>query len=165
MRAANGTSITVRITNECPGACVPGQIDLSAQAFAELADLTRGQIPITWKLLSPSAADTLSIRYKTGSTQYWCGVQVIGHRNPVARLEVRTSSGWTRLPRTEFNYFISDNGTGCGGALRLTDIYGEQLMVNGTAIRPEVVQPIRASSPSTDLAGGPVPVAGSGPIR
>ncbi|WP_053751122.1 expansin EXLX1 family cellulose-binding protein [Streptomyces sp. MMG1533] len=140
VRAANGTSLTVRITNECPGECVPGQIDLSAEAFAKLADPTLGRIAITWKLVSPSTSDTMAVRYKTGSSRYWCGIQVIGHRNPVARLEVRDGSGWRQLARTDYNYFLSEDGTGCGGAIRVTDIFGERLTVDGIAIRPNVVQ-------------------------
>ncbi|GAA3812300.1 expansin EXLX1 family cellulose-binding protein [Streptomyces coacervatus] len=141
VRAANGASITIRITNECPGDCAPGQIDLSAQAFAKLAAPSAGRIPITWKLASPGAAGTISIRYKTGSTRYWCGIQVIGHRNPLARLEVGTGSGRRQLPRTDYNYFLSEDGSGCGGPIRITDIYGEQLTVSGIAIRPNVAQP------------------------
>ncbi|WDV55372.1 expansin EXLX1 family cellulose-binding protein [Streptomyces coeruleorubidus] len=143
VRAANGASVTVRITNECPLPCAPGQLDLSKEAFAKLAGLSAGRIPITWSLLSPSTSDTVSIRYKTGSSRHWCGIQALGHRNPLARLEVRTGSGWTRLTRTEYNYFLSPDGTGCGGALRLTDIYGEQLTVEGIAVRPDVIQPTR----------------------
>jgi expansin (peptidoglycan-binding protein) len=141
VRAANGKSITVRITNECPLPCAPGQIDLSQQAFAKLADLKVGRIPITWQLLSPSTSDTISIRYKTGSSPYWCGIQAIGHRNPVARLEVQAGGGWRQLPRTEYNYFISDSGSGCGSSIRVTDIYGERLTISGIAVRPNVVQP------------------------
>jgi expansin (peptidoglycan-binding protein) len=141
VRAANGKSVTVRITNECPLPCAPGQIDLSQQAFAKLADLKVGRIPITWQLLSPSTSDTISIRYKTGSSPHWCGIQAIGHRNPVARLEVRASGGWRQLPRTEYNYFLSDSGSGCGGSIRVTDIYGEQLTITGIALRPNVAQP------------------------
>ncbi|WP_069769529.1 expansin EXLX1 family cellulose-binding protein [Streptomyces sp. LUP30] len=143
VRAANGASVTVRITNECPAPCAVGQIDLSQQAFAKLAPLVTGRIPITWSLLSPATSDTISIRYKTGSSQYWCGIQAIGHRNPLARLEVRTSAGWTRLARTGYNYFLSEHGAGCGSPIRLTDIYGEQLTVEGIAVRANVVQPTR----------------------
>ncbi|QQM38182.1 expansin EXLX1 family cellulose-binding protein [Streptomyces liliifuscus] len=141
VRAANGKSITVRITNECPLPCAPGQLDLSQQAFAKLADLKVGRIPITWQLLSPSTTETISIRYKTGSSPHWCGIQAIGHRNPLARLEVRAGGGWRQLPRTEYNYFISADGGGCGGSIRVTDIYGEQLTLNGVALRPNVAQP------------------------
>ncbi|MFD4560886.1 expansin EXLX1 family cellulose-binding protein [Streptomyces sp. NPDC058469] len=143
VHASNGATITVRITNECPGDCAPGQIDLSAQAFAKLAAPSAGRIPITWNLASPSTSDTISIRYKTGSTRYWCGIQAIGHRNPLARLEVRTASGWRQLQRTDYNYFISEDGSGCGDALRLTDIYGEQLTVSALAVRANVTQPTR----------------------
>ncbi|NUQ98853.1 MAG: hypothetical protein HOY79_20610 [Streptomyces sp.] len=141
VHAANGASVTVRITNECPLPCAPGQLDLSQQAFAKLADLKVGRLPITWQLVSPSTVGTMSIRYKAGSSPYWCGIQVIGHRNPVARLEVRTSGGWRQLPRTDYNYFISADGSGCGGSIRITDLYGEQLTVSGIALRPDVVQP------------------------
>ncbi|MDX3309658.1 expansin EXLX1 family cellulose-binding protein [Streptomyces sp. NPDC054884] len=143
VRAAGGASITVRITNECPAPCAPGQLDLSRQAFAKLAPISAGRIPITWSLLSPATSETIAIRYKTGSTQYWCGIQAIGHRNPLARLEVRSGGSWIRLARTDYNYFLSEQGTGCGGAIRLTDIYGERLTVEGIAVRPEAVQPTR----------------------
>jgi expansin len=143
VHAAGGASITVRITNECPLPCAPGQLELSTQAFAKLAELSRGRIPITWELLSPDMSQTLSIRYKTGSSRYWCGIQVLGHRNPVARLEVSAGGGWRQLARTEYNYFLSEDGTGCGGAIRVTDIYGERLTVDGLAVRPNVVQPTR----------------------
>lgn len=143
VHAANGKSVTVRITNECPLPCAPGQIDLSQQAFAKLADLKVGRLSITWSLVSPSSVGTMSIRYKTGSSAYWCGIQVIGHRNPVARLEVSTGNGWRSLPRTSFNYFISADGGGCGKAIRVTDIYGEQLTVGGLPVLANVIQPTR----------------------
>ncbi|MFF4402824.1 expansin EXLX1 family cellulose-binding protein [Streptomyces sp. NPDC001480] len=141
VRAANGRSVTVRITNECPLPCAPGQIDLSQQAFSQLGDLHLGRIAITWNLVSPGSPGTLSVRYKTGSSQYWCGIQVLNHRNPVAALEVSTSGGWRQLDRTTYNYFLSADGTGCGSAIRITDIYGQRLTVKGIAIRPNVVQP------------------------
>jgi len=143
VRAANGASITVLITNECPLPCAPGQIDLSRQAFAKLANLSVGRLPITWTLQSPASAGTISIRYKVGSSQWWCGIQAIGHRNPLATLEVRTANGWRRLQRTDYNYFLSPDGSGCGKAIRITDIYGQRLTIDGLAVEPDVVQPTR----------------------
>ncbi|TQJ87941.1 expansin EXLX1 family cellulose-binding protein [Streptomyces sp. SLBN-31] len=143
VRAASGASVTVRIVNECPGDCAVGQLDLSVQAFARLAAPSTGRIAVSWELVSPAAAGTLSVRYKTGSSQYWCGIQVLGHRNPVARLELRTGNRWLALPRTSYNYFLSEKGSGCGGAVRITDIYGERLTVDGIAVKPNVVQPTR----------------------
>lgn len=143
VHAANGASVTVRITNECPLPCAPGQLDLSEQAFAKLAPVSTGRLAITWSLLSPDTTGTISIRYKNGSSPYWCGIQAIGHRNPLARLEVRSGGSWRPLARTDYNYFLSPNGSGCGGAIRLTDIYGQQLTINQIALRPDVIQPTR----------------------
>ncbi len=143
VRAANGASITVRIVNECPLPCAPGQLDLSQEAFAKLANLSVGRLPITWTLLSPAAPGTISIRYKDGSSQYWCGIQAIGHRNPLAALEVRTANGWRKLHRTGYNYFLSTDGSGCGRTIRITDIYGQRLTIDGIAIKPDVAQPTR----------------------
>ncbi|WP_419706913.1 expansin EXLX1 family cellulose-binding protein [Promicromonospora sp. NFX87] len=141
VRAANGNSVTVRVTNVCPLPCAPGQLDLSQEAFAELADPMLGRIPVTWSLLSPGTSDTISIRYKDGSSQWWCGIQAIDHRNPVAKLEVDAGDGWRALPRTGYNYFLSENGSGCGGDIRITDIYGERLTVSALPVRADVVQP------------------------
>ncbi|MFJ9422017.1 expansin EXLX1 family cellulose-binding protein [Streptomyces sp. NPDC101249] len=141
---SGGRSVTVRITNKCPGDCASGRIDLSAEAFARLAAPSAGRIAVSWTLVSPSDVGTLSVRYKTGSTAYWCGIQLIGHRNPLARLEVRAGDGWRRLPRADYNYFLAADGGGCGGALRVTDIYGERLTLDGIGLRPDVVQPTGA---------------------
>jgi expansin (peptidoglycan-binding protein) len=140
VRSANGRSITVRITNECPLPCAPGQLDLSPQAFAKLANPQLGRIPITWKLLSLKTTRKIAVRYKAGSTRWWCGIQVIDHRNPVALLQIRTAGRWRKLPRTGFNYFISAKGAGCGGPIRITDIYGQQLTVRGIKLKANVIQ-------------------------
>ncbi|WP_245848502.1 expansin EXLX1 family cellulose-binding protein [Lentzea kentuckyensis] len=138
---ANGKSLTVRVTNLCPAPCRVGQLDLSREAFARLADPQQGEIPVTWTLVSPPLEKKISVRYKTGSSQWWCGIQVIDHRNPVARLEVQAGGQWKEVRRAEYNYFLSENGAGCGGALAVTDIYGERLVVNPLPVKPDVVQP------------------------
>ncbi|MEJ2858789.1 MULTISPECIES: expansin EXLX1 family cellulose-binding protein [unclassified Saccharothrix] len=141
VQAANGRSITVRITNLCPSPCRVGQLDLSQEAFAMLADPKVGEIPITWHLVSPPVQGGISIRYKTGSSQWWCGIQVINHRNPVAQLEVRTNAGWKQLSRTDYNYFLSENGAGCGSAIAVTDIHGQRLELPALPVTPNAIQP------------------------
>jgi expansin (peptidoglycan-binding protein) len=141
VRASDGATITVLITNECPLPCAPGQLDLSQQAFAKLANPSAGRISVTWQLLSPADSGTISFRYQTGSSRWWCSIQTIGQRNPVAELEVHTGNGWTQLARTSYNYYQSSSGTGCGGEIRITDIYGQQLTASGISIKPNVVQP------------------------
>jgi expansin (peptidoglycan-binding protein) len=141
VQAANGASVTVRITNLCPAPCRVGQLDLNPKAFDRLGARNLGEIPITWKLVNPPAANRISLRYKTGSSQYWCGIQAIDHRNPLAGLEVRTGGGWKQLQRTDYNYFLSENGAGCGGAVAITDIYGERLVFDPLPVKADVVQP------------------------
>jgi expansin (peptidoglycan-binding protein) len=143
VRGPSGATIAVRITDQCPE-CAVGQLDLSAQAFAKLAPASAGQISITWKLLSPSLSAPVSIRYKSGSTRYWCGIEAINHRNPVAGLEVRNGSNWRQLSRSDYNYFLSPDGSGCGGPIRITDIYGQHLTANAIALKPDAVQSIGA---------------------
>jgi expansin (peptidoglycan-binding protein) len=137
---SGGKSITVRITNLCPAPCRPGQLDLSAQAFAMLAPPVKGEIPITWTLVSPETSKTIAIRYKSGSSQYWCGIQVLDHRNPVARLEVQAGGQWRQLKRAEYNYFLAEDGAGCGGAIAITDVHGERLVVTALPVKPDAVQ-------------------------
>jgi expansin (peptidoglycan-binding protein) len=139
VRSGGGATVTVRITDQCPE-CPAGALDLSAQAFARLATASAGRIAITWKLLSPGTSSAISVRYKIGSSAYWCAIQVINHRNPIAQLELRAGGSWRRLARSDYNYFVSPNGAGCGGSIRVTDIYGERLVITETGIKPDVAQ-------------------------
>ncbi|HTI27453.1 MAG TPA: expansin EXLX1 family cellulose-binding protein [Kutzneria sp.] len=140
VKAAGGASLTVRITNLCPAPCRVGQLDLSAAAFARLAPPVKGEIPVTWTLVSPALSKNISIRYKTGSSQWWCGIQVVDHRNPVARLEVQVGGQWQQLHRADYNYFLSENGAGCGRSIAVTDIYGQRLVVTALPVKPDVLQ-------------------------
>ncbi len=142
VQAAGGASVTVRITNLCPAPCRVGQLDLNPKAFDRLGARNLGELPVTWKLVSPPSPKQISLRYKDGSSQYWCGIQVIDHRNPVARLEVRAGGSWKRLQRTDYNYFLSENGAGCGGSVAITDVYGERLVLDPLPVRPGVSQPV-----------------------
>ncbi|MCO1574322.1 hypothetical protein M8C13_00935 [Crossiella sp. SN42] len=140
VRASNGRTLRVRVNNLCPSPCRVGQLDLTKEAFARLADPMVGEISVTWKLLSPGMSSGISLRYKDGSSQWWCGIQVVNHRNPVARLEVRAGGGWKQLRRTDYNYFLSEDGAGCGGAIAITDIYGQRLVSDSLPVRPGVAQ-------------------------
>ncbi|MFD9125548.1 expansin EXLX1 family cellulose-binding protein [Kitasatospora sp. NPDC059571] len=139
--AAHGASLTVRTVDVCPLFCAAGQLDLGREASTRLADLSVGRLPIAWTLLSPDGTGAVSLRYRTGSGKWWCGIRVIGHRNPLATLEVRAGNGWRRLPRSDDNYFLSADGTGCGGPIRIADVYGERLTVDRIAVQPDVAKP------------------------
>lgn len=133
-------SITVKIVDRCPE-CAQGDVDLSEEAFDVIADPVDGRVAISWSLVSPDIDGPVSYRYKEGSSEWWCGIQVRNHRNPVAKLEVLTDSGWQELPREEYNYFVSSSGEGCGSDIRITDVYGQTLTDTGITITPGTDQP------------------------
>lgn len=125
--------ITVRITDMCPAnECNVGHIDLSREAFGKIADISAGRVPITWRVVSPALSGPVRYHFKDGSNPWWIAVQIRNHRNPIARVEYRTSGGaWMTLPRMEYNYFIQDKTMDAGPyTFRITDIYGNMLIDN-----------------------------------
>lgn len=123
-------TVTVRIVDLCPE-CRAGHLDLSREAFAQVAELLQGRVPITWQTISPQLAGPVAYHFKDGSNQWWTAVQIRNHRNPVAKLEYRTVSGqWVAVSRTSYNYFVQTNpGMGSGPyTFRLTDSYGSVLI-------------------------------------
>jgi expansin (peptidoglycan-binding protein) len=126
-------AVTVRIVDLCPE-CRAGHLDLSREAFAEIADLPQGRVPITWQLVSPALDGPIAYHFKDGSNQWWTAVQIRNHRNPVANLEYLDENGrWAAVPRTAYNYFVQ-TGPGMGPgpyAFRVTDLYGNVLEDRG----------------------------------
>ena len=127
-------SIRVKIVDRCDGGlCTKDHLDLSTEAFAEIDDLNAGYVPISWQLVSVPLEGPIWFRYKDGSSQWWTGIQVRNHRNPVAKVELLRNSAWETIPRTQYNYFIADEGFGAGcPTLRITDVFGNQLTETGT---------------------------------
>ena len=126
-------AVTVRIVDLCPG-CQTGDLDLSVEAFRQIANLAQGRVSITWQVVSPSVTGPIAYHFKDGSNQWWTAVQVRNHRNPIARLEYDKADGqWVTVPRTSWNYFVQTNpGMGPGPyTFRVTDIYGNVLVDSG----------------------------------
>lgn len=125
-------AVTVRIVDLCPE-CKAGHLDLSREAFAQIAELAQGRVPITWQLVSPALDGPIAYHFKDGSNQWWTAVQIRNHRNPIARLEYLDGGQWVTVPRTAYNYFVqTDPGMGPGPyTFRVTDTYGHQLSDSG----------------------------------
>lgn len=123
-------SVVVRIVDKCPDAgCLRGHLDMSPQAFAKIAPLEKGIVPITWRVVSPPIQGPIAYHFKEGSNQWWTAVQVRNHRNPLAKLEYRNAQGqWMAVPRVDYNFFVAERGMGPGPySFRVTDIYGNVL--------------------------------------
>jgi expansin (peptidoglycan-binding protein) len=122
-------TVTVRIVDKCPE-CPVGNVDLSAQAFERIADPIAGRVPISWRIVSPEISGPIRYRFKEGSSQWWTGIQIRNHRNPIAKVEYRNAAGqFITVPRLDYNYFIQEGGMGVGPyTFRVTDMYGNVLM-------------------------------------
>jgi len=130
--------VTVRIVDLCPG-CEQGHLDLSMEAFAKIADVSAGRVPITWQVVPCAVSGNVQYRYKEGSSQYWTAIQVRNHRLPVTSLEVQLGGAWQSVARSDYNYFVDAAGVGttAGFAVRVTASDGQQLV--------DMLPPVQAS--------------------
>lgn len=116
--------ITVRIVDQCPE-CLPGDIDLSPQAFMAIADLGLGRVDITWTYVPCDVFGNLVYHFKEGSNQWWTAVQIRNSRYAIAKLEVEKNGAFVGVPRLDYNYFVDESGMGPGPyAFRVTDVEG-----------------------------------------
>ena len=125
-------TITIRIVDQCPE-CPAGNIDLSPEAFAAIAALEAGRVPISWQYVSCEVSGPIRYHWKEGSNQWWTAVQIRNHANRVATVEyLDETSAWRDVPRVDYNFFVADWGMGPGPySLRVTDVYGNVLEDTG----------------------------------
>ena len=134
-------SVRVKVVDQCPD-CASGHIDLSEAAFARLAPLSAGLINVSYAPVSdPPLPGPVSVEVKQGSSQYWLALLADNTGNPLASVQVQTSSGWLSLARASYNYWIAQSGSGPGPfTVRLTDTQGHQATVSGITLSPGAVQ-------------------------
>jgi expansin (peptidoglycan-binding protein) len=125
-------SVMVRIVDLCPE-CHTGHLDLSREAFAAIADLAQGVVPVTWRVISPEINGPIAYHFKEGSNQWWTAVQVRNHSNPIKTFEYWEGSQWVTVPRVSYNFFVQTNpGMGVGPyTFRVTDMYSNTLADSG----------------------------------
>jgi expansin (peptidoglycan-binding protein) len=122
-------SVTVRIVDLCPG-CEKGHLDLSMEAFAKIADVSAGRVPVSWQVVPCDVSGPVEYRYKEGSSQYWTAIQVRNHRLPITSLEVQLGGAWQSVARSDYNYFVDAAGVGTtsGFAVRITASDGQEIV-------------------------------------
>ena len=108
-----------------------GDLDLYVDAFPLIAPAEKGRVPVSWKIVPLDIADEVpvSYRFKEGSSEFWCGVQLLDHRYPIAKLEYLNEDGeFVEIQRRRYNYFESmDMGPG-PFTFKATDIYGQVIV-------------------------------------
>lgn len=108
-----------------------GDLDLYIDAFPLIAPAEKGRVPVSWKIIPLDSADNapVSYKYKEGTTEYWCGIQIRNHRYPVTRLEYLDENGeFIEIERRQYNYFESDSMGKGPFTFRITDIYGQVII-------------------------------------
>jgi len=123
-----GLSVVVRIDDRCPE-CAAGDVDLNQSAFAQIADLTDGRVPISWHYIANDQAGNVKLYFKDGSNPWWVAVQAHDHMYPITRMEYRISGSgnpYEDIPRADYNYFIASIPSGSSGPFdfRITDFWG-----------------------------------------
>lgn len=121
-----------------------GDLDLYVDAFPLIAPAEKGKVPVTWKIIPlDSAADApVSYKYKVGTTEFWCGVQVRNHRYPIAKLEYldEKTGEFVEIERRNYNYFESDSMGAGPFTFRITDIYGSVIVDENIPLTPDEIQ-------------------------
>ncbi len=108
-----------------------GDLDLYTDAFPLIAPVEKGRVPVSWKIIPLDSAENapVSYKYKEGTSEYWCGIQVRNHRYPITRLEYLDENGeFVELKRRPYNYFESDKMDKGSFTFRITDIYGQVII-------------------------------------
>jgi expansin (peptidoglycan-binding protein) len=163
-------SVTAEVVDQCPP-CQAGHVDLSEAAFAKIAPLAAGLVPVTYHVIaSPPLAAPLSLRVKEGSSAYWLALLPIGSGNPVTSVRVSSASrGWQELAHASYDYWLAPSGMGPGPfTVQLTDSAGHQATVTGITLSPGVVQATRtwmygAGAAPAGTAGAITPAASASP--
>lgn len=108
-----------------------GDLDLYTDAFPLIAPVEKGRVPVSWKIIPLDSAENapVSYKYKEGTTEYWCGIQVRNHRYPITKLEYLGENGeFIEIKRRPYNYFESDKMGKGPFTFRITDIYGQVII-------------------------------------
>jgi expansin (peptidoglycan-binding protein) len=175
-------TVRVKVVDQCPE-CAAGHLDLSREAFTRIANPVDGIVPVTFRTVTdPGLPGPVTVRVKEGSSQYWLALRFDNHGNALTSAELKVGNGFQKLQRTDFNYWIDENGAGGGPfTVRLTDATGRQTLVPGIRLSPEQVQrtgvnmysggaaqaatPARSAAPNASASVPPsAPASASAPI-
>ncbi len=136
-------TIQVLVTDLLPEGA-KGDLDLYVDAFPLIAPAEKGKVPITWKIIPLDTADDapVSYKYKVGTSEFWCGVQVRNHRYPIEKLEFldAESGEFVEIERRNYNYFESQKLGAGPFTFRITDIYGDVIIDENIPLTPDEIQ-------------------------
>ena len=83
----------------------------------------------------------MQLHCKSGASQYWFSMQVVGANKAVRSLEVSANGGksWLKTTRQDYNYFQLDSGTGSSTvSVRVTSVDGDVVTVNSVTVASDM---------------------------
>lgn len=146
--------VTAFIDDECPE-CKKGDIDLGPRTFVVIGDLKDGRIPISWRYVEAPVTGPIQYFWKDGSSQWHIEVQIRNYRYAINNVEISIPPGnWIAMPRRTYNFFVLEGGVSSKPgpyALRVTDIFGQQLVDSNVTLIAEQVVDGKANFPEKQL--------------
>ncbi len=126
---SNGTQILV-VNDNCL-TCQTGDLDLSPASFqAVVGNLSISTGNITWKLIScPFAAQPLWLTNALSNT-FYASFLIHHAANEIATVDAFVNSNWQAMTRTNYNYWTLSLNNDTMMNVRVTDIYGQQVIIN-----------------------------------
>jgi len=142
--------VTAFIDDECPE-CKKGDIDLGPRTFAVIGDKKDGRIPISWRYVEAPVSGPIQYFWKDGSSQWHIEVQIRNHRYAISKVEICLPPGdWINMPRQTYNFFVLQGGVSAKPGpytLRVTDIFGQQLVDSNMTLTAEQIVDGKANFP------------------
>lgn len=132
----DGYKITAMVVDQCPG-CGTNHLDLFPDAFAKLAEPSKGKIPVSWDVVPCGITTPIVLKNKEGTSKYWFSMQVMNANVGVSKLEVSTDGGatWKATTRKEYNFFENPAGFGTDSVdVKVTSVSGTSIIVKGVSI-------------------------------
>ena len=129
-------SVTLQVVDRCPE-CASGDVDMTEEAFSQIADVIDGRVPITWQYTTCESNITNDIKvvFKEGSSEFWTAIQFRNTTHAVATMEYLTdNNSWVSVDRELFNFFIATEGISSPMNLRVTSVLGEQVVFENISL-------------------------------
>lgn len=136
------TKITAMVTDQCPG-CGPHHVDLYPDAFAKLADPSKGIINVSWDFVPCGITTPIVLKNKSGTSKFWFSIQVMNANVGVSKLEVSTDGGasWKATKRQPYNFFEQPSGFGTDSVdIKITSIDGKEVVVKSVSVTPNALK-------------------------
>lgn len=124
------------MVDECPG-CGTNHLDLFPDAFAALADPSKGIIDVTWNYVDCAITAPLQLHLKDGVSAYWFSIQVLNAKKAVKSVDVSTDGGntWKPTTRKDYNFFENPSGFGTTSVtVKVTSVDGDAVIVKNVGV-------------------------------